>query len=670
MFNKSFLKKNLTYFLEIYKNRPVKNNQSGMKIDHCFALFCLLKKIKPSYIIESGVWKGQTTWLIKNVLKNSKIFSIDIDLSQRDLIYKNVKYLEKDITKYNWSKLDKNKTLIIFDDHVCFSERLNFITNFSGSAGRAIITPTDAFLYVDGRYTFQANTQINAKEIQAKHLNSFWTDLEKILLEKELKIALDPTLHSIIEIEKVEKMLENSTSQLKLIDKNFVDLIWENQPKTNYTDIFDHPTSFSGQGRSEKLDILKKFLDQNEIDHYFVSGLDNIAWLLNLRADDIKYTPLLYSYLLISKNNKHSLYIKESSMPEILKKEIETLININNIENIGSIFNNINSSGSIGLDFNSTTFYFLDLLRKQKINTKNIANPCILLKAIKNETELDGAKKAHIRDGVSITKYIYWLKNIMDPKSNDEISVANHLENLRRKNKLFHSLSFDTISAIDKNAALPHYRVTEEGKSSFSDNNIYLVDSGGQYFDGTTDITRTIILGEATTEQKDRFTRVLKGHIALSNHVFEKGTKGTDIDYLARKSLQEINLDYDHGTGHGIGSFLSVHEAPQRIAKKSMFDSVELLPGMILSNEPGYYKENEYGIRTENLVVIKENNDKKLYFENISWCPIDLDLIDSSMLNQIERQWLNTYHKKVYDTLEMYLENKEKDWLKEVTSEV
>jgi len=213
------------------------------------------------------------------------------------------------------------------------AERLNFITNFSGSAGRAIITPTDAFLYVDGRYTFQANTQINAKEIQAKHLNSFWTDLEKILLEEEYKIALDPTLHSIIEIEKVEKILENSKSQLQLIDKNFVDLIWENQPKTQYTDIFDHPTSFAGQGRSEKLDILKKFLDQNEIDHYFVSGLDNIAWLLNLRADDIKYTPLLYSYLLISKNNKHSLYIKESSMPEILKKEIQTLININNIEN-------------------------------------------------------------------------------------------------------------------------------------------------------------------------------------------------------------------------------------------------------------------------------------------------------------------------------------------------
>ncbi len=547
------------------------------------------------------------------------------------------------------------------------AERLNFITNFSGSAGRAIITPTDAFLYVDGRYTFQANTQINAKEIQAKHLNSFWKDLEKILLKKELKIALDPTLHSIIEIERIQKIIQNSSSQLLLIDKNFVDLIWENQPKTQYTNIFDHPISFAGQGRHEKLDILKKFLDQNEIDHYFVSGLDNIAWLLNLRADDIKYTPLLYSYLLISKNNKHSLYIKDSAMPEELKKEIQTLIKINDIENIRSIFNNINSSESIGLDFNSTTYFFLDLLRKQKINTKNLANPCILLKAVKNETEIDGAKKAHIRDGVSITKYIYWLKNIMDPKLNNEISVANHLENLRKKNELFHSLSFDTISAIDKNAALPHYRVIEKDKSFFSDNNIYLVDSGGQYFDGTTDITRTIILGEATKEQRDMFTRVLKGHIALSSHIFKKGTKGTDIDYLARKSLNEIGCDYDHGTGHGIGSFLSVHEAPQRIAKKTMFESVELVPGMILSNEPGYYKVNEYGIRIENLMLVNEYENNILFFENLSWCPIECDLLEIELLNKKEIQWLNDYHNKVNLKLSKYLTEEEKDWLKTVT---
>ncbi len=550
------------------------------------------------------------------------------------------------------------------------AERLNFITNFSGSAGRAIITPTDAFLYVDGRYTFQANTQINTKEIQAKHLNSFWTDLEKILLKEEYKIALDPTLHSIVEIEKVEKILENSKSQLQLTDKNFVDLIWENQPKTQYTVIFDHPTSFAGQSRREKLDILKKFLDQNEIDHYFVSGLDNIAWVLNLRADDIKYTPLLYSYLLISKNNKHSLYIKESAMPEVIKKEIQTFININNIENIRLIFNNINSSEKIGLDFNSTTYYFLDLLRKQKINPKNLVNPCILLKSIKNKIEQNGAKKANIRDGLSVTKYIYWLKNKMDIKNNNEISVAKYLENLREKNKLFHSLSFDTISAIGKNAALPHYRVTEESNTNFSDNKIYLVDSGAQYYDGTTDITRTIIIGEASLEQKDMFTRVLKGHIALSNHIFKKGTKGSEIDYLARESLNEIGCDYDHGTGHGIGSFLSVHEAPQRIAKKTMFESVELIPGMILSNEPGYYKLNEYGIRIENLIIVKEDKNNNLYFENISWCPIEKDLINKNLLSKIEIEWINKYHLEVYNIFKKDLSIEELNWLRSATSPI
>ncbi|MDA9748547.1 aminopeptidase P family protein [Pelagibacteraceae bacterium] len=550
------------------------------------------------------------------------------------------------------------------------AERLNFITNFSGSAGRAIITPTDAFLYVDGRYTFQANTQINAKEIKAKHLNSFWIDLEKILLEKELKIALDPTLHSIIEIEKVFKMLENSTSQLQLIDKNFVDLIWENQPKTQYTDIFDHPTSFAGQGRSEKLDILKKFLDQNKIDHYFVSGLDNIAWLLNLRADDIKYTPLLYSYLLISKNNKHSLYIKESAMPEVLKKEIKTLININNIENIRSIFNTIKPSDTIGLDFNSTTYYFLDLLIKKNINSKNLVNPCILLKAIKNKTEINGAKEANIRDGASLTKYICWLKTKMDININNEISAGKYLENLRIRNKFFHSLSFDTISAIGKNAALPHYRVNEESNTNFAINTIYLVDSGAQYYDGTTDITRTVVLGKATKQQKEMFTRVLKGHIALSRHTFKKGTKGADIDYLARSSLKEINCDYDHGTGHGIGSFLSVHEAPQRIAKKTMFESVELMPGMILSNEPGYYKLNEYGIRIENLILIKEDKNNYLYFENISWCPIDTELINKKLLIEEEVNWLNNYHAKVYSILEYDFKGEDLNWLKEVTNPI
>ena len=534
------------------------------------------------------------------------------------------------------------------------AERLNFITNFSGSAGRAIIAQDEAILYVDGRYTFQASNQINKNEITSKHLNSFWDDLEKLLTGKEYIVAIDPFLHSITEIEKIKIIIENTKCKLKLIEKNLVDLIWKDQPYTEYTKIFDHPIKFAGETREKKLNKLKNFLDDNTIDYYFVTGLDNIAWVLNIRADDIKYTPLVYAHLLISKNSKHSLYIKENVISDTLKKTIKENVNIFDINKISSIFENISFSDKIGFDYNTTTYYFLKLLEEKNIQSINLKNPCILLKAIKNDTEKVGAKKAHIRDGVSITKYIFWLKNKMDPKSYNEISVANHLEDIRKKNDFFHSLSFDTISAIDKNAALPHYRVTEESKTSFSKNNIYLVDSGAQYYDGTTDITRTIILGSPTQEQKDRFTRVLKGHITLSSHVFEKGTKGTDIDYLARLSLNEINLDYDHGTGHGIGSFLSVHEGPQRIAKKSMFESVELMPGMILSNEPGYYKENEYGIRTENLVLIKENDDGMLYFENISWCPIDVELIEKKLLSKQEILWLNKYHSDVFKNLHKF----------------
>ena len=416
--------------------------------------------------------------------------------------------------------------------------------------------------------------------------------------------------------------------------------------------------------------VLKNFFDflnKNNINKYLVTGLDNIAWLLNIRADDILYTPLVFSYLLVSKNHKSSLYIKHDKINDKLKIELEKYFNIQSIEDINDIFSKIDKDDIVGLDFSTTTYYFLKQLEDNKIQYKDITNPLILSKAIKNKIEQTGAFNANLRDGVSMTRFIYWLKNEIDINSSNEIIVSKYLETLRTNNELFHSLSFETISAFGKNAALPHYRVNKISNTGFSKDNIYLVDSGAQYYDGTTDITRTIILGNASEEQKDRFTRVLKGHIALSNHIFPKGTKGTDIDYLARESLNEIGCDYDHGTGHGIGSFLSVHEAPQRIAKKSMYNSVELVSGMIISNEPGYYKLNEYGIRTENLVMVKENKDNLLYFENLTWCPFDIDLIEKDLLNNKELDWLNTYHENVYAKLNVYLNHKEKKWLKIVT---
>jgi len=299
-----------------------------------------------------------------------------------------------------------------------------------------------------------------------------------------------------------------------------------------------------------------------------------------------------------------------------------------------------------------------------------LPNPCAYPKAQKNSTELSGARNANIRDGLSITRFLYWLKNEMNINKTDEIKAADYLYDLRKKNDLFYSLSFDTISAIDEHAALPHYRVTHETNLSFRDNSVYLVDSGAQYLDGTTDITRTIVIGKPTEEQKDRFTRVLKGHIAIALATFEVKTKGSSLDPLARKSLQDIGCDYDHGTGHGIGSFLSVHEGPQRIAKSQGLSDGEIREGMILSNEPGFYKKEEYGIRTENLIVAYKKTDNTLGFETISWAPIDIDLIDINILSSDEIIWLNNYHQKVYEKLGDKLDMREREWLKKVTSPV
>ncbi len=548
-----------------------------------------------------------------------------------------------------------------------YAERLKYITNFTGSAGKAIVLQKEAYLYVDGRYTFQAQEQINKNEIIPKHLNLFWDDLKKYISNQNCKIAVDPKLHSIKEIQKIQEYIFNTSSSIKFLESNIIDTIWTNKPVIEYSNIFDHPIKFAGYDREKKLDDFSEFLQNKNIDHYLVTGLDNIAWLLNIRADDVLYTPLVYSYLIISINKKPSLYVNQDKINEQLKLKLQKNVNIFSIRNIQNIFSNINKNEIVGLDFSFTTYYFLKLLEKKDIKYKDIINPSIFTKAKKNQTEQAGALNANLRDGISVTRFIYWLKNEMDINVNNELSASNYLKSLREGNNLFHSLSFDTISAFGKNAALPHYRVDNKSNTDFKINNIYLVDSGAQYYDGTTDITRTIIFGKPTSEQKDRFTRVLKGHIALSSHVFKKGTKGTEIDYLARKSLQEIGCDYDHGTGHGIGSFLSVHEAPQRIAKKSMFDSVELVPGMILSNEPGYYKLDEYGIRIENLLLVKEKKDNLLFFENLSWCPIERDLINKDILNHTEIEWINKYHTNVFFKLNSYLNDKEKKWLEHVT---
>ena len=546
------------------------------------------------------------------------------------------------------------------------AERLYWATNFSGSAGRAIISQNISTLFVDGRYTFQAKEQIDENVISLLHWNDFSKELNKIF-EKNKCIGLDPKLHSIEEVNKIIELAKKNETRLHFTSPNLIDELWQDKPKRQYSVIFDHPENYAGINALDKVDQFVEELKDHNLDSYFLSSLDSIAWLLNLRADDILHTPLAFSYLFISVESKSVLYVSIEKLNYDLKNRLSNFLILKPIEEIEHVFNNLTKNLKIGFDYKNTSYFFYDLALNNNLQPSNLQNPCLIPKATKNETELEGSRKAHLRDGVSITKFLYWLKNHHSVEEENEISVANKLLSFRKSNEFFHSVSFDSISAIGTNAALPHYRANKNNPVSLKNNSIYLSDSGGQYYDGTTDITRTIILGKPNKEQIDRFTRVLKGHIKLSAHIFNKGTKGTDIDYLARESLQEINCDYDHGTGHGIGSFLSVHEAPQRISKKSMFPSVELLPGMILSNEPGYYKEGEYGIRIENIIVVKEEKENQLKFENISWAPIDKDLIDSSMLNEKELNWINDYHLKVFEKISGFLTLEEKNWLQKVT---
>ena len=546
------------------------------------------------------------------------------------------------------------------------AERLSWATDFSGSAGRAIINQNTSSLFVDGRYTFQAKEQIDKDMISLLHWNDFSEELNKNF-EKNKCVALDPMLHSIEEVNKIIELADKNETKLYFTKSNFIDEVWIDKPEREYSVIFNHPINYAGIDALNKVDQFVKELKSKKLDSYFLSSLDSIAWLLNFRADDILHTPLAFSYLFISVESKSVLYISIEKLNNDLKNRLSNFLILKPIEDIEHVFKNLSKNLKIGFDYKNTSYFFYDLAINNNHQPSNLQNPCLIPKATKNETELDGSRKAHLRDGVSITKFLYWLKNHHSVEEENEISVANKLFSFRKSNELFHSVSFDSISAIGKNAALPHYRADKNNPVSLKNNSIYLSDSGGQYYDGTTDITRTIILGKPNKEQIDRFTRVLKGHINLSAHIFNKGTKGTDIDYLARESLQEINCDYDHGTGHGIGSFLSVHEAPQRISKKSMFPSIELLPGMILSNEPGYYKEGEYGIRIENIIVVVEEKENQLKFENISWAPIDKDLIDSSMLNEKELNWINDYHLKVFEKISGFLTLEEKNWLQKVT---
>jgi Xaa-Pro aminopeptidase len=548
------------------------------------------------------------------------------------------------------------------------SERLKWLTGFSGSWGMSIITPSEAFIFVDGRYTTQVRDQVDTAVFKPIHLIE--TPPHQWLthnLKSKARVGYDPWLTTIGEFQKLNAACKSNGSTAVAIEPNLIDQIWEDRPVAPETPIFLHPTEFAGRTVQEKLRDCREAMAKEKTDHALICEPSSVAWLFNIRGSDIPYTPVVPAYAILRRTGKAELFIQPTKVPENVRDALSDLVIFKKPDAIATSLKTIGKKkGFVLADFASAPDAMRKALDKTRAILKSGKDPCTLPKARKNAAELAGARQAHLRDGVAITHFLCWLDQNAGSGSISEIEAANRLKSFRKTSNMLADLSFETIPASGPNAALPHYHADPQRPRHLQPNEIFLIDSGGNYFDGTTDITRTVIIGQPTEEMKDRFTRVLKGVIQVSLLRFPEGTTGSQIDSFARLSLWKAGFDYDHGTGHGVGSFLSVHEGPARISKTG---HVALEPGMILSNEPGYYKIGHYGIRIENLLAVTppemvEGGERAMLgFETLTLCPIDRRLIDTRMLTREELDWLDSYHARVWRELRPHVEGPLANWL-------
>ncbi len=536
------------------------------------------------------------------------------------------------------------------------SDRLNYISNFNGSYGFCLILKDKNYLFVDGRYTLQAYRQSgdNFKILSIpKHM-------PKHVLNKDLSIGFDPKLFT----KKTLKILfSNNNCKFKPLNKNLVDKIWKRNLKKESQKFYTLPINSVGENYKSKIKKIFSYIKNKRADFLFLTASENNAWLLNIRGMDTEYSPIPHSYVLIGKDKSIKFFCNLKKVSFSLKRYLNK-IEINDIKSTDKVLSQIKKKKFI-IDFNTCSYYFENIIRENN-KILNYSDPVYYFKAIKNKIEIKNIKKAHLYDGVAITKYLFWLKKNFYKKKITEISASKKLYEIRKKNDKFKFLSFPTISGTGSNGAIIHYRATKKTNKILKKGDIYLVDSGGQYNFGTTDVTRTISLKNNNKRIKNIFTRVLKGHIAVATYKLRDNSNGSKIDFVARKYLKQVGLNYSHGTGHGVGYFLNVHEGPQGITKNN---KIKFQVGMVVSNEPGYYEKNKFGIRIENLIYVKRKNNKK-YFENLTMAPIDKELIEKKMLNKHEREWLNIYHQQVYNSLKDKMNNIEIKNLKEACSAI
>ena len=551
------------------------------------------------------------------------------------------------------------------------NERLHWVSGFRGSAGTVIVLRESAAIFVDGRYTIQVRQQV------PEHLYEFHHLIEEPPIEwlsenltKGSKVGFDARTISLSQFESWEKKLGGKNIELVEISENLIDKNWEDRPQPEASQVLLLHESFTGESSQSKRRRIGKTIGNEGAQIALISQLDSIAWLLNIRGADVPRLPVVLAFATLSREGDMVLYTDPRKFPNDLNQHVGDGVSVKVLADLREDLAALGEAGTNMLADPLTTNAWSQLrCHEAGANLISGADPVQLPKAQKNTVELDGMRNCHIRDGSAVSRYLAWIeREVASGHLHDEGRLADQLESFRRETSNLQDLSFDTISAAASNGALCHYNHANGTPAPLEMNNLYLVDSGGQYLDGTTDITRTVAIGDPTPEHKKMFTLVLKGHIALAKAVFPKGTSGTQLDVLARQFLWASGLDYDHGTGHGVGAFLSVHEGPQRIAKAG--SQQELLPGMVISNEPGYYQEDCYGIRCENLVVVVERSDGMLAFETITFAPFDLRLVTLSLMTPEEILWLNNYHKEVYIKLSDELDGEDLSWLEQATAAI
>jgi Xaa-Pro aminopeptidase len=559
-----------------------------------------------------------------------------------------------------------------------YAQRLAWLTGFQGSAGSAVVLPEQAAIFVDGRYTLQVRSQVSPTEWSYQSVPETSTTqwLEEHAPEGA-RIGYDPWLHTRDWVKKAKEALATRGAELVPVTRNPIDEIWTDRPEASKAHLVVQSDQYAGKSAAEKRTEIGDWLAKHHADAAVLSALDSIAWAFNIRGADVTHTPVALAYAVVHADSTADLFVAGEKIGPDVRQHLGNGVRLHERGAFESELAELKGK-TVVVDPERAVAAIFEALDNAGAKILPLRDPTILPKAVKNPAEIAGQRAAQNRDGAAIARFLHWIDQEAPKGEVDELIASDKLEALRRESPELRDLSFDSISGAGPNGAIVHYKSSEKTNRKLEKGTLYLIDSGGQYVDGTTDITRTVPIGEPTDEMRDRFTRVLKGHIAIATAVFPKGTRGTQLDSFARRPLWEAGLDYAHGTGHGVGSFLAVHEGPQRIAPVGSGQTggdEPLQAGMIISNEPGYYKTGEYGIRIENLVLVVpreiEGAEKEMLgFETLTFAPIDRRLIDVQMLDSEELIWLNCYHAHVLDKIGATLSGSDREWLQQACAPI